>query len=883
MAVLFQGTTILRLRRMRIVGMLLVLALAAPALLGQSPPADPWLDFPSYDSTMLWYLRQGASVKEAKRLHAQDPASAETFRHLVGADRRDDALLLLKRTLEVADAEQTIAAMHALGEVVFQFQHDQTRSYTETIRQVIGPARALVARLAREDAARLARELLTIDASLERNQSPNWTERLTRFARDYDGTEAAQFAQVDLLMSDPTQILRRIADLEQFARNNPGTNAGAKALFQAGWDLHVNVAITGIEPRGSDPTERLLRVAAIVKELESGKFPRSEWVEKAPSLMIGFFVSDTPPPAYSPANLDRAIDAYADFVRTHLQTSTLRSPDDALGYVITSKMGGLFQLKGDRVGGIERTLDDLEKAAQDPGPVQLLRAQYYARQSSVGPEADRAAMAAKARAALAALVAAKRGTASRQALAFAAAFDYYQRDYARALPKYQQFVSLYPSSAYAPIAALRIGECYEQANDWPKAAAAYARAAANYPNDAYARVLGGAFASRALDALDRFEDSLAAATRALNSWDADYGFEYSIRSSQATLPGVTTGAGTDRLRVTRDALRVRVSALERDLRNPGGRLMARARWQLEQNQFDEASKTLTKFMRQQPKSPVLAEAQILRHRAQLESALELAAVEGAHYDRIKAVAALEAIMREPLDSYVATAAVARAALLVTEGRADDAEKLMAKTLDSWVASQRELSARPPAPGIEADIAEIRQVVFRPLGDLPVYGGKGWNAFKFPDALPRFVVMRADVAVKTPDGQVNRHTLYQRFPDLGQVLMLTSDELSLLARLLFTVGGTKSRAPRYVMETPNQPIGDSMQILSVFGRLFPARPGHWGGWELETYPQVTRIEFANAERTKANASVTIGYSGATVVLEKIDGKWHAVRLTNQWIT
>ena len=506
---------------------------------------------------MLWYLRQGANVKEAKQLLAQNSNSPETFRRLVGAGRRDDALFLLKRTLEVADAEQTIAVMHALSETMFQFQQDQTRSYTETIRQLIGPARALLARLPREDAARLAREMLTIDASLERSQSPSWTERLTQFVRDYDGTEAALLAQVDLLMSDPRQMLKRIADLEQFAKDHPGTNAGAKALFQAGWDLHVNVAITGIEPRGSDPTERLLRVAAIVKELESGKFPRSEWVEKAPSLMIGFFVSDTPPPAYSPANLDRAIDAYADFVRTHLQSSaTLRSPDDSLGYVITSKMGSLFQLKGDRVGGIERTLDDLEKAAPDPGAVQLLRAQYYARQASAGPEADRAAMAAKARAALAALAAAKRGTASRQALAFAAAFDYYQRDYARALPQYQQFVSLYPSSAYAPIAALRIGECYEQANDWPKAAAAYARAAANYPNEPYARVLGGAFGSRALDALDRFEDSLAAATRALNSWDADYGFEYSIRSSQAPLPGATTGPVADRLRVTRDALRV---------------------------------------------------------------------------------------------------------------------------------------------------------------------------------------------------------------------------------------------------------------------------------------------------------------------------------------
>lgn len=884
MAVLFQARTILRLRRMRIVGILLVTALAAPALLGQSSQADPWLDFPSYDSIMVWYLREGARVKEAKRLLAQNSAPPETFKRLADAGRLDDALLLLKRTLEAADAETTIATLRVLNERMFKFQQDQTRSYTETIRQLTVPARALLAKLPREDAARLARQLLVIEASLERRQSPIWAEKLTQFVRDYDGTDAALLTQVDVLMSDPRQILKRIADLEQFAREHPGTNAGAKALFQAGWDLHVNVPVTGIERRGSDPTERLLRVAAIVKELESGKFPRSEWAEKAPELMIGFFVSDTPPPAYSPANLDRAIDAYADFVRTHLQMPNgLLSLDNSLGYVIGSKMGNLFQLKGDRLGGIERTFDDLEKAAPDPGAVQLLRAQYYARQSSAGPEADRAAMAVKARAAFAALAAAKRGSASRLALAYAAAFDYYRRDYARALPEYQQFVALYPSSPYAPIAALRIGECYEQAHDWPKAAAAYARAAANYPNEPYARVLGGAFASRALDAQDRFEDSLAAATRALNSWDADYGFEYSIRSSQAPLPGVTTGPVDDRLRVTRDALRVRVSALERDLRYPGGRLLARARWQLEQNQFDEASKTLTTFLQQQPTSPALAEAQSLRHRAHLESALDLAAVEGAHYEPIKAMAALDLITKEPFDSFVATAALAKAALLVTEGNSDDAEKLMAITLESWVTSQRDLTARPPAQGIDADVAEIRQVVFRPLGDLPVYGGKGWNAFRFPDALPRFIVVRSDIPVKTSDGQVVRHTVYQRFPDLDHVLMLTSEELSLVARLMPTIGGTKRRAPTYVMETPNQPVGDSMKILSLFGRFFPAIPGHWGGWELETYPQVTQIEFVNAERTKANANVTIGYSGATVVLEKVDGKWRAIRLTNEWIT
>jgi tetratricopeptide (TPR) repeat protein len=714
--------------------------------------------------------------------------------------------------------------------------------------------------------------------------SQKWPERLTQFVRDYDGTEAALLTQVDLLMSNPGQILKQIGELDQFAKDHPRTTAGAKALFQEGFQLHVNVPVTGLEPRGSDPTERLLRVAAIVKELESGKYPRSEWVEKAPELLIGFFVRDTPPPRYSSGNVDRAIETYADFVRTHLQIpNALRSIENSLGYVIASKMGNLFQLKGDRVGGIERFLNDLEKTALDPAWVQLFRAQSYARQSSAGPEAERASMAAKARAALTTLVSANRGDASRHALAFAAAFDYFRRDYARALPAYQKFVLRYPSSSWAPIAALRIGECYEQMNDWPKASAAYKRAAVSFPNDAYARVLGRAFASRTLDAQGRFEDSLSAARIALNSWDADYGFEYSIRSPQAPLSGVITGPVVDTLRVTRDDLAARVATLEHDLRQSGGRLLARGRWQLDQNQFTEAINTLTTFLKQEPGSPALTEARALLHRAQLESALDLAAVEGAHYDPAKALAAFDAITKEPFDSFVATAALAQAALMLTQGQSSEAEALMGKTLDTWVTTQRALNRQPPISSIDADVAEIRQVVFRPLGDLPGYSDSGWNAFKFPAALPRFIVVRADVQVKTSDGQVARHTVYQRFPDLDHVLLLKSDELSLLARLLPTIGGTKRRAWTQVMETPNQPVGVSMQILSLFGRFFEARLGHWGGWELETYPHVTQIEFVNAERTKANANVTIGYSGATVVLEKVDGKWRAVRLTNHWIT
>ncbi len=65
-------------------------------------------------------------------------------------------------------------------------------------------------------------------------------------------------------------------------------------------------------------------------------------------------------------------------------------------------------------------------------------------------------MAAKAQAALKELASANRGASSRRALAFETAFDYYRRDYARALPGYQQYVTRYPSSSWALIAALRM-------------------------------------------------------------------------------------------------------------------------------------------------------------------------------------------------------------------------------------------------------------------------------------------------------------------------------------------------------------------------------------------------------------------------------------------
>src|SRR5688572_17482207 len=102
----YRGISFLNARRIQIVGALFLTVLSAQSVCGQLSRSDLWLDFPSYDQTLVYYLRRGADAKQGKRLLAQDSASVDTFRRLVAAERRDDALVQLKRILEAPDGAQ---------------------------------------------------------------------------------------------------------------------------------------------------------------------------------------------------------------------------------------------------------------------------------------------------------------------------------------------------------------------------------------------------------------------------------------------------------------------------------------------------------------------------------------------------------------------------------------------------------------------------------------------------------------------------------------------------------------------------------------------------------------------------------------------------------
>jgi tetratricopeptide (TPR) repeat protein len=878
-------------RNARLLVTLIGILTSSTAVPAQVPaPTNPFRDFPTADYQVLQLATRGRNAKLAARQLATAPEAPETIDMLLQRDRVDEALRAMRAALPAADAERTRAIL-AIASVRFSdIAMDGSRGYVDTLRTMLIPVRDRLAEWPREDAARVARALMGIDNQLERGGSAGWPARVEAFRREYTGTEAALLAEVDAIDDVRVSLPARIDALDRFWRAHPGSVAGAKALYMKGFQLAHNVALTGIEPRGSDPTPRFLQVIEILKELESGRYPPCEWVTKAPGeLVVSFFVSGLidstgRKPVFAPGNLERMREEYENFVLTHFDPN---GPEDGInsnvGYVVTSKIASLAEIQGDRVAGVEKILSALEARPANARAARLFRAQYYVSQSTGGSDAARSAMGVKARSALSALAGENAGYESRKALATLAWLEFYSRDYVKAVPVLEQYITRYPTSAWAWVAALRIGQAYEAQGKWLQAADVYRKAATTFAGEAPARVLGDAYAARALEAMGNPEESLRASRRALDAWDTDYGIEYSLAASQAPLVPRPALPVPDRTKVTREALAQRVGELERAATLPGGMTLERGRWQLSERRYEDARITLAEYLTKYPSSPSLAEARALKHRADLERALELAAIEGTNADRAAADRILDQLVKEPFDFAVGAARMARALSLLAEGLEGDARVTTRAALLEMVSGQRARQGDAPASPLDADVAAIRSEVFKPTGDLAVYRGTHWNAFDFPAEMPRFVIVNADVTVKLSTNEVVKRRIVQSFPGIENALSLTTDEIGVFDRIVTALGGTKTRQPTQVMETPNQPVGNSVNIVKLWSSLFPSRGGHWGGWVFETYPIVSRIEFLDAARTKASAFVTIGYSGATVVLEKVDGKWKAIRLTNQWIT
>jgi tetratricopeptide (TPR) repeat protein len=835
------------------------------------PPSG--YEFPPQDRQVLSLVTRGAAAKLATRRLRDSPDTPETIRLLATQERADEmlpALQLLVRN----HPERMTEAFELLLPNMYRIQRDDTRGYKARLAEIVAAARKQAPNLPVEAGARAERVLLDFDGYLTppTGNRDAHTLSLTNFIQTHPGTEAALLAEVDVLTAGGVS-LRQLDALASLARAHPRTVAAAKATYLRGFNLAVNVPITGIEKRGSDPTDRFMQVLDIVGDLESGAYPPCEWVDRAASIVWQFFTSN---PAYSPENLERVLTASYEFVKTHF-TLAENPAENSIGYFVTSKLPPLMKARGDEIAGMESMLSRLERDVSDPSAVRYLKTQYYLR-SMRESQSDRVRFLQKAIDALSELQAQGRGLYHRKALATLAAVRSAERDFVNARSDLVKYFQIYPDSDWAWVAALRAGLCDQELGSMKDAAATHLAASAKYSSNPLARVLGHAYAARAYEGQGQFDIALREYQKALDGWDNDYGPAYSLYLMRSPRPTDSFG-GSDGTQVLKNALPDRIAHLKQSLAQPGGALLERGRWLLEREQRQDAIATLKQLLADRRPSGVAAEARYLMHRAQLEMALDLADADSAS-DEASATKALDSLGHEPLDFAVTVAKIAKASLLWKKGATDaESSMMMMQALDEWHAQQR---MAKPGNGLEQDVADIRAVAFLPKGGA-VFGSSSWNAFDWPGAAPPFAIVNPNVRVKLANGEIVQVSVKQPLRTDSKVLFLDNDQLGLLRATMVRLGGSRRRVPTGVMETPNQPVGAAIDILALWKKFFPARPGHWGGWDLETYPVITEIAFIDAARTRAEVAVTIGYSGATVVLEKEGSAWTAKRLINQWIT
>lgn len=796
-------------------------------------------EFPSQD-VHLWRLQRAGLVRKmAANRVAQKSYTPGTVELLLEAGRVDAALQVIRRIVE--HHPERIAPTFEIVARPPQRIYDDARSRDLLIvwREVIDEARKRLTSLPREDAARVARQLLFIDDRPPADGS-RWPDTLRPLIQKYAGTQAASLAEIDL-RDNSQPWSQRLEALDAAAKRLGTTVPGAKALYLKGHLL-------GTEPpelKGTDPVDRLRQVIEIVDQLESGRYPRCEWTRHASSLVVGFGAAEE---SWAAADRARLIDTLVGFARTRLELDPEYPAHSGLVRFLTSDLQRLLKSKREDTADIDAMLLRLQQGAGDPVAVRYLRALVYLRTTQWDATADRAGLLQRAREMLARVASEGPDLYHRKALASLAALEFAERNYRSARDHFSRYLKSYPQSEWAWVAALRVGQCDEALRNWKRAEESYRSASVKYASVPIARVLGREYAAGALEALGDFPGALRQHQQALDSWDDDYGAAYSSHETYPQRIEAITGVRKEG-EIAKSHLAMRVEQLKRSLAVPSGVLLERGRWLLQNGGQRESLAPLEQLVAQHSTSPLQGDARQLLHRARFEIAMTR--------DPAAAMAELEVLAQKPLDVAVLAARLGHASLRWKRGAETEADSAVRVALQEWQTHRLETK---PRAALEADIAEIRRVLFRPVG----------HAVRGP-----FQVVNPAIAVKLADGETRRFEIVQSFPTETNVLFFTAEEMDLLERMATRFGGTPR--PNFVHPWTEQP-------RALWDKFFRRRTDWPITWEFQTYLVIREIEFLDAARTKAIVSTLDSpSSGAAVVVEKRGGTWIVGERLYRWNT
>jgi hypothetical protein len=155
--------------------------------------------------------------------------------------------------------------------------------------------------------------------------------------------------------------------------------------------------------------------------------------------------------------------------------------------------------------------------------------------------------------------------------------------------------------------------------------------------------------------------------------------------------------------------------------------------------------------------------------SQLETALDLANIERSDGNPATASAQIDELSGQPLDSAIVAARIARASQLWSQGKTEEARDAMTSALGDWIKAQPH---QTPHGDLERDLAAVRNAVFHPLGDGIFAGRPRRNAFTWPPALPRFLLMNPEIAVKLASSDETTVIITSAIPGLPNVILPT---------------------------------------------------------------------------------------------------------------
>lgn len=839
------------------------------------------LRWPGGGSAVYRHQQLALERAAAERLQ-RFPDSPHTVGWLVQARRMDDALSVIERVIQ-RQPERLPDALKWLD--TSEIQRDQAHGYKARAKHLLEEARKRLTSLDRERAAGVALALMALEQATAQEYE-EYDVRLDRFLATYRGTETAKLVQVDqVTRGRPT--LTKLPELDALAAGAPGTEVAAKARYMKGWNLAHNwnhFVLAGANP---DPTDSFFELLEVVADLESGRYPVCTWVDQAPELVTGYFMFR---PKISQDNATRMLDGIRGFIRAHVSLLASTRPNRAPNFLITNLMPTVAAFLPNGVEVMERQFAEFEREWPDAAPAKLLRASWldaqpgnYPAPAALPPPSD--TRESEVRILLASAAASSNEVYARQALARLAEREF--SDPASLPSAHAHFLEYGRRFAAAPdawVAALRVAQVERAQGRASQSIASFVRAADTYADDTVVRALALAYAGRVSEEGGLFEDAARHYSASLLAWAPEFGDALSLDLPVARgHEGAALGNPlyVNRAAVQRTVVQRRVAEIGRSLPIPGGTDLERGRWLLSEGRSADAVRALDEVARRYARNSIGGEARTILRRARLDAAVARAAAPNRASDVAAALRDLDVLAQAPFDATAGTAGVVAATIRLLQGQQSGADKGLTATLTRWVSDGVRLRATPAAGSLEAEAVAVRDAVFLPLGNAIL--GSRWNAASWPATLPSFVIAPAVVHVKSADGVSRDVDVSRQPPGFSNVVFMTHDDVDYLTRTVSQLGGTRRREPTSIMQVPNQPVGDAREIIQWWNRFFPARPGHWAGFEILTYPAFSSIEFTNADRTRALVPIAVGYSGATVVLEKVKGVWTMQELVNFWIT